>query len=414
MLVRAAVNDDQWEQFERDHELDFALQHRGRLPVPGQPLQPARLLRRGVPGHPARHQAAGRARRARSRWPGSPTCPAAWCWSPARPVRARRPRWPSLLDLANRTRAGAHRHHRGPDRVPAPAQALPGQPARGRRRHRRPSRTALKHALRQDPDIILVGELRDLETTVDRAHRRRDRPPRARHAAHAERRADHRPHHRHLPAAPAAADPGPARGQRCRAWSPRRWRRAPTARAATSITEIMFATPAIRNLIREGKTTRSRRSCSPAAARACSRSTSTWPSGSSEQVITLRAGARALPLGRGAQAPRRTGVTPCRRPRRSTTSIVDTGGKRARARSRRPTRPRPRQLLRQQGVVPLSIYRGRHGPAARPQDPGPVGGRTTLKDLAVFSRQFATMTAVRHVAAALAGHPGGADRQRRR
>ena len=28
--------------------------------------------------------------------------------------------------------------------------------------------TALKHALRQDPDIILVGELRDLETTATR------------------------------------------------------------------------------------------------------------------------------------------------------------------------------------------------------------------------------------------------------
>ena len=77
---------------------------------------------------------------------------------------------------------------------------------------------ALKHALRQDPDIILVGELRDLETTVDRADRRRDRPPGAGHPAHAERRADHRPGHRHLPAAPAAADPRAARGQRCRAW----------------------------------------------------------------------------------------------------------------------------------------------------------------------------------------------------
>ena len=39
---------------------------------------------------------------------------------------------------------------------------------------------ALKHVLRQDPDVILVGEMRDLETIHDRAHRGRDRPPRVR------------------------------------------------------------------------------------------------------------------------------------------------------------------------------------------------------------------------------------------
>ena len=31
--------------------------------------------------------------------------------------------------------------------------------------------------LRQDPDVILVGEMRDLETHVHGDHRRRDRPP---------------------------------------------------------------------------------------------------------------------------------------------------------------------------------------------------------------------------------------------
>ena len=52
---------------------------------------------------------------------------------------------------------------------------MPDQPARaGRRRHQAFS-AALKAALRQDPDVILVGEMRDLETistalTADQDH----------------------------------------------------------------------------------------------------------------------------------------------------------------------------------------------------------------------------------------------------
>ncbi len=70
---------------------------------------------------------------------------------------------------------------------------------------------ALKHVLRQDPDVILIGELRDLETDLGRADRRRDRPPGLRDPAHAGRRADHRPRHRRVPASPAGPDPLAAR-----------------------------------------------------------------------------------------------------------------------------------------------------------------------------------------------------------
>jgi twitching motility protein PilT len=56
-----------------------------------------------------------------------------------------------------------HHDDRGPDRVSAPAQALDREPARGRERHRG-FKTALKYVLRQDPDVVLVGEMRDLET----------------------------------------------------------------------------------------------------------------------------------------------------------------------------------------------------------------------------------------------------------
>ena len=71
----------------------------------------------------------------------------------------------------------AHHHHRGPDRVPAPRQEVDRQPARGRGRHARASRVALRAALRQDPDVILVGEMRDYETIETALHGRRDRPP---------------------------------------------------------------------------------------------------------------------------------------------------------------------------------------------------------------------------------------------
>ena len=43
-------------------------------------------------------------------------------------------------------------------------QEVGGQPARGRPRHATACRSALKNALRQAPDCILIGEIRDRET----------------------------------------------------------------------------------------------------------------------------------------------------------------------------------------------------------------------------------------------------------
>ena len=58
----------------------------------------------------------------------------------------------------------AHPDHRGPDRVPALAQEAASSTSASSAPTRRPSRSALKAALRQDPDVILVGEMRDMET----------------------------------------------------------------------------------------------------------------------------------------------------------------------------------------------------------------------------------------------------------
>ena len=66
---------------------------------------------------------------------------------------------------------------------------------------------ALRAALREDPDIVLIGELRDLETRRIGAAHRRNRPPHLRHAAHELGRADDQPHHRRVSGTPAEPDP---------------------------------------------------------------------------------------------------------------------------------------------------------------------------------------------------------------
>ena len=90
---------------------------------------------------------------------------------------------------------------------------------------------ALVHALREDPDVIMVGEIRDAGNDEDRAAGRRDRPPGADLAPHAERGRGDQPHHFVLSAERADADPLDSRRHRpghrlAAARQPRRRRRA--------------------------------------------------------------------------------------------------------------------------------------------------------------------------------------------
>ena len=71
---------------------------------------------------------------------------------------------------------------------------------------------AIRRALRMDPDIILVGEMRDLATISGGDHRRRDRPHRLRHPAHELGRGHGQPDHRRVPQGAAGPDPHPALG----------------------------------------------------------------------------------------------------------------------------------------------------------------------------------------------------------
>ena len=112
---------------------------------------------------------------------------------------------------------------------------------------------ALHHVLRQDPDIILVGEMRDPET-ISVALTAAETGHLVFATLHTRSAAgDHQPHHRLLPGGAAGDDPRPARRRRCRAWSARRCCRPPTATAASRPIEVLVATPAVRNLIRENK-----------------------------------------------------------------------------------------------------------------------------------------------------------------
>ena len=78
--------------------------------------------------------------------------------------------------LPQREQLRPHHHHRGPGGVRARAQELHRHPARGRR-DTEAWEAALKNTLRQAPDVILIGEIRDREDHGARHRLRRDRPP---------------------------------------------------------------------------------------------------------------------------------------------------------------------------------------------------------------------------------------------
>ena len=158
----------------------------------------------------------------------------------------------ALLDLANRTRSGhivtiedpiefLHPHHR----------CLVNQREVGS--DTASFATALRHALRQDPDIVLVGELRDLETTAtaitaaETGHLVLATLHTASAAQTVDRIIDIFPAHQQQQV--RAQLSLALQGVVTQALCPRA-----DGRGRTVVTEVMVATPAIRNLIREGKT----------------------------------------------------------------------------------------------------------------------------------------------------------------
>jgi twitching motility protein PilT len=164
LLARAAVTPGQWQAFERGHEMDFAhsvpgvSRFRGNLYVQRDscgavfraiPHTIKPLDELGMPATVGRfaHLPRGLVLVTGPTGSGKTTTLA------------------SVLDLANRTRSAHIVTIEDPIEFLHPhKRSLVNQREVGADTETFPQ--ALKHALRQDPDIILVGELRDLETTA--------------------------------------------------------------------------------------------------------------------------------------------------------------------------------------------------------------------------------------------------------
>jgi len=251
MLVRAAVNSEQWNQFERTQELDFAYSVEGvsrfRVNLYSQRGSHAAVFRAiphkikpldelGVPESVARFAQLHRGLVLVTGPTGS----------------GKTTTLASLLDLANRTRSAhivtiedpiefLHEHKR----------ALINQREVGA--DTTSFSTALKHALRQDPDIILVGELRDLETTstaltaAETGHLVLATLHTQSASQTVDRVIDIFPPHQQQQVRSQLSMA--LQGVVTQALCPRA-----DGNGRAVVTEIMVATPAIRNLIREGKT----------------------------------------------------------------------------------------------------------------------------------------------------------------
>ncbi|WP_084701826.1 PilT/PilU family type 4a pilus ATPase [Cryptosporangium arvum] len=249
-LARAATDESQWARFEREHELDLAYSVEGSsrfrvnlylqrgscaaafraIPHEIKPLEEL-----GVPDSVARFAQLPRGLVLVTGPTGS----------------GKTTTLAALVDLANRTRSShivtiedpiefLHMHRR----------SLVNQREVGGDTNS--FSIALKHALRQDPDIILVGELRDLETasTALTAAETGHLVLATLHTQSAIQTVD-----RLIDIFPPHQQPqirtqlsSALQGVISQALAPRA-----DGQGRTIITEIMTLTPAIRNLIREGK-----------------------------------------------------------------------------------------------------------------------------------------------------------------
>ena len=210
-IVYSILSDSQRQRFENNWQLDFAYQIPGKARFRVNAYFQRSAVGRRVPPDPVRRRpardagtAAGR-RRVRQQ--------AARAGARDRSDRLGQVDHAGVADRRDqRHPRRAHHDDRGPDRVPAQAQEVHGQPARARVRRDQLRRRAEGRAApgpRRDP------RRRDARPRDDRHrdHRGGDRPPRVRDAAHAGHPADDRPHHRRVPGRAAGADPRPAGGR---------------------------------------------------------------------------------------------------------------------------------------------------------------------------------------------------------
>ena len=117
----------------------------------------------GVPSHPDRDQVARGARRSGRRRRSSPQLPRGLVLVTGPTGSGKSTTLAALIDLVNRTRADHIVTVEDPiEFLHTNKRSLVNQREVGHDTHS--FANALKHVLRQDPDVILIGELRDLET----------------------------------------------------------------------------------------------------------------------------------------------------------------------------------------------------------------------------------------------------------
>ncbi|MFI5936740.1 type IV pilus twitching motility protein PilT [Actinoplanes sp. NPDC051494] len=250
LLARAAVSQAQWETFQHEQEMDFAhsivgvSRFRGNLYVQRNscgavfraiPHKIKPLDELGMPDSVARfaHLPRGLVLVTGPTGSGKTTTLA------------------SVLDLANRSRAAHIITIEDPIEFLHPhKRSVVNQREVGS--DTETFAQALKHALRQDPDIILVGELRDLETTstaltaAETGHLVLATLHTQSATQTIDRVIDIFPPHQQLQIRAQLA--ASLQGVVTQALAPRA-----DGKGRTVVCEILTATPAIRSLIREGK-----------------------------------------------------------------------------------------------------------------------------------------------------------------
>src|SRR5256714_3489134 len=250
LLIRAACNHEQWERFEQDNEPDFAYSIKGvsrfRVNVYLQrgsigaafraiPHEIKSLEDLGVPDSVSKFAYLHRGLVLVTGPTGS----------------GKTTTLAAILDLANRTRDSHIVTIEDPIEFLHPhKRCLVNQREVGADTNS--FAAALKHALRQDPDVILVGELRDLETvsTALTAAETGQLVLATLHTQSAAQTIDrvidiYPPHQQHQIRAQLSMA---LQGVVTQALAPRA-----DGEGRTIVTEILRATPAIRNLIRGGK-----------------------------------------------------------------------------------------------------------------------------------------------------------------